>query len=65
MREQVEQRLRELRAEYERGSGILADLQAQEARCRESLLRISGAVQVLEEILNGDETAESRLEQAS
>jgi hypothetical protein len=56
MRHQLEQRLSELRAEYERGGVILADLQEKEVRCRESLLRISGAIQVLDECLGQEGT---------
>jgi hypothetical protein len=51
MREQIEQRLRELKTEFEAGQKMLADLEAQQTRIRETLLRISGAVQVLEELV--------------
>jgi predicted nuclease with TOPRIM domain len=51
MREQLEQRLDELKAEYETGQNMLADLEAQQANLRKTLLRISGAIQVLEEEL--------------
>ena len=51
MREQLEQRLEELRAEFEAGQQQLADLEARAASLRETLLRISGAIQVLEEEL--------------
>jgi predicted nuclease with TOPRIM domain len=53
MREQLEQRLRELKAEFESGQKMLADLEAKAANLRETLLRISGAIQVLEEELAG------------
>jgi len=52
MRERLEQRLRELRAEFEKGEQTLQDLETQAATVRQMLLRISGAVQVLEEILD-------------
>jgi hypothetical protein len=50
MHDAIEARLAELRAERERGEEMLADLQARAAALRETLLRISGAIQVLEEI---------------
>jgi len=49
---QVEERLRQLREEYEKGQQMLAELQAQEADLQQKLLRISGAIQVLEELLS-------------
>lgn len=51
MRPQLEQRLESLRKEYAQGETLLADLQAQQAKLQETLLRISGAIQVLEEEL--------------
>ena len=52
MKEQLEQRLKTLRAEFETGQKSLADLESRQASLRETLLRISGAIQVLEEELN-------------
>jgi uncharacterized coiled-coil protein SlyX len=49
MREQLEQRLAELKAQFEHGRKVLADLEAQEAALRNTLLRISGAIEVIEE----------------
>jgi prefoldin subunit 5 len=51
VREQVEQRVSELRAEQQKGQQMLAELEAKEAELRQTLLRISGAIQVLEELL--------------
>jgi uncharacterized coiled-coil protein SlyX len=48
--ERVQARLSELRAEYARGEQTLADLEAQVANVRATMLRISGAIQVLEEL---------------
>jgi hypothetical protein len=52
MREQVEQRLQELKSEFESGQKLLAELDAKQTHLRSSLLRISGAMQVLEELLS-------------
>ncbi len=51
MKEQLERRLNQLRTEFDSGQKILADGELRQARLRESLLRISGAIQVLEETL--------------
>ncbi len=51
MKEQLEQRLTELKSEYQSGQKMLADLQTQQANLQQTLLRISGAMQVLEELL--------------
>ena len=44
-------RLQELRAELARGETQLAELDQRRAAMRDTLLRISGAVQVLQELL--------------
>ena len=49
MKEQLERRLEELRGELEAGEKILADLDSRRASLRDSILRISGAIQVLQE----------------
>lgn len=51
MREQLEQRLEALKAEFFSGKKMLADLEDQQEKLRTTLLRISGAIQVLEELL--------------
>ena len=59
MKQQLENRLNELRSEFESGQKALADLENRQANLRSSLLRISGAIQVLEEELHkceGDST---------
>jgi hypothetical protein len=48
--EQVQSRLADLRREYELGQRRLQELLEQEVAIRETLLRISGAIQVLEEL---------------
>lgn len=51
MKEQLEQRLQELKAEFESGQKMLVDLETQQVNLKTTLLRISGAIQVLEELL--------------
>lgn len=51
MKDRLQQRLQSLKIEYENGQKMLADLEAKQANLREMLLRISGAIQVLEETL--------------
>lgn len=51
MRKQLEERLQSLKSEFAVGQQKLADLEAQAAALRNTLLRISGAIQVLEEEL--------------
>ncbi len=51
MQEQLQKRLQSLKAEYEAGQQVLANLEAKKAGLRETLIRISGAIQVLEEEL--------------
>jgi hypothetical protein len=65
MEVQLEQRLIELRAEYESGQKILKDielklteLEARKKSLSDTLLRISGAIDLLEEVLEGKEGAE-------
>lgn len=52
MKEKIEQRLKALKAEFESGQKMLADAEAQQANLKTTLLRISGAIQVLEELLS-------------
>jgi hypothetical protein len=47
----VKERLAELKAEFEKGQQHLQLLDQQRAEMRDTLLRISGAIQVLEELL--------------
>ena len=59
MRQQLIQRLEELKKEYELGQKTLINLESQQANLRETLLRISGAIQVIEEELSKGTEAES------
>lgn len=51
MKEQLSARLQQLKNEYEAGQRMLADLDARATEVRSTLLRIGGAIQVLEEEL--------------
>lgn len=57
MKKQMEKRLNELRAEYESGQQMITETEASLANMRASMMRISGAIQVLEELL-GQEASE-------
>lgn len=57
MKEKLEQRLQGLKTEFESGQKMLADLEAQQANLKTTLLRISGAIQVLEELLSPEQAA--------
>jgi predicted nuclease with TOPRIM domain len=50
MDNRVQERLTALRTEFETGQHRLAEIEAQRAQVTETLLRISGAIQVLEEL---------------
>ena len=56
MEEKLEERLNELKAEFEAGQKMLAELEAQRAELQQTVLRISGAIQVLEELMQVEET---------
>lgn len=56
-REGLQQRLDTLRGEFEKGQKQLRDVHQQQTYLQETLLRIQGAMQVLEEML-GEDTPE-------
>ena len=51
MRQQLEHRLQQLKSEFESGQKVLSELEAKQANIQSTLLRIQGAIQVLEEEL--------------
>jgi predicted nuclease with TOPRIM domain len=51
MTEQLKQRLYDLKVEFEKGQQRLQELDAEATSLRNTLMRISGAIQVLEEEL--------------
>ena len=59
MESKIRHRLTELRTEYDKGQQTLHELEGQAANLRATLLRISGAVQVLQETL-GEPAPEHR-----
>ena len=65
MREQLEKRLTDLKTEFEAGQKMLADLEKKRAELEmkrteieTTMLRISGAIQVVEEVLAKDQQQE-------
>jgi hypothetical protein len=52
MREQLQKRLTDLRDEFDKGKKKLETLDAEATELRHTLLRISGAIQVLQEELD-------------
>jgi hypothetical protein len=54
MEERIRQRLDELRVERDRGQRHLELLERQKSNLVERLLKIDGAIQVVEELLEGD-----------
>ena len=59
MREQLQARLQSLKSEFTVGQQRLAELETQAANLRNTLLRISGAIQVLEELLAAAQPGEN------
>ena len=58
MQQQIQSRIEVLKSEFETGQAKLRELEIQQSRIRETLLRISGAIQVLEEMLESNKTDE-------
>ena len=59
MQEQLQKRLEELKKDFEIGQARLKELETEQAYVRETMLRISGAIQVLEEALRNNKQAET------
>lgn len=51
MQERIKERAAQLHAEYEHGQRVLVELEQQRDSLQQTLLRISGAIQVLDELL--------------
>ena len=65
MREQIQYRLAELKKEFEVGQARLQEVERQQSILRETLLRISGAIQVLEEMIASGNPAAGEDSQSS
>ena len=52
----IEQRLAELRREFQTGRELVEKLDRERSQAQETLLRISGAIQVLEELTASEQT---------
>ena len=65
MREQIKNRIESLAAEYRNGQQMLAELEGREASLKLTLTRISGAIQVLQELLQENEPAAETIETAA
>ena len=59
MKQQLTERLQKLKQEQEAGQKMLADLDARQLELHQTLLRISGAIQVIEELLANDSSADT------
>ncbi|MCE9671264.1 hypothetical protein LY474_25985 [Myxococcus stipitatus] len=55
MKDVIEKRLAELKAEHEAGQKMMAELEARRAQVAQTMLRIEGAIQVLQEMLPSDD----------
>lgn len=60
MKRELEARLMVLKEEYQKGQGQLLALEQETANLRNTMIRISGAIQVLEELL-GEKESESSI----
>jgi predicted nuclease with TOPRIM domain len=58
MREEIQARLEELKKELETGQAELQKVEVQRTYLHETVLRIGGAVQVLEELLREGQSSE-------
>ena len=65
MREEIEQRLKSLATEYKAGHEMLAELDGRRANLQATLTRISGAIQVLQELLQDDQPPRQETEPES
>jgi hypothetical protein len=65
MREQISNRIESLRAEYRTGQEMLAALAERHAGLKITLTRISGAIQVLEELLRENNSTVGSTEPAA
>lgn len=55
MKEKLENRLIELKSEFDSGQKMMAELEKKRSELETTMLRISGAIQVIEELLKLDD----------
>ena len=60
MKEQLQHRLEELKQEYETGQARLRELESEANYVRETMLRIGGAIQVIEELLEHEQQDDAK-----
>ena len=65
MKEEIEQRLQSLREEHRAGEAVLSELKSKQRNVEETMMRISGAIQVLEELLEQQEDTDTPTIQAA
>ena len=63
MKEKLEKRLKELTEEFENGKKMLAEIETKRDELQQNMLRISGAIQVINETLKADEPEEQDREE--
>ncbi|AEY65536.1 hypothetical protein [Clostridium sp. BNL1100] len=51
MKEKIEERIKELKGEFKNGQKMLEELDGKRTGLNQTLLRISGAIQALEELM--------------
>lgn len=59
MKDQLEKRINELKVELQEGQKVLEELDMKRATLAQTILRISGAIQVLDEINTQEEITNS------
>jgi predicted nuclease with TOPRIM domain len=57
MKNKCEERLKTLRSEYETGQKMLSELDAKRQKLAETMARIEGAMQILQELIAEEEQA--------
>lgn len=58
MKEQIEARINELKGQLEEGNKMIGELEAKRTNLMYTLLRINGAIQVLEELVQKEDSTE-------
>lgn len=65
MRDLIDRRLTELRDELDAGRKLQSELDARQAELHQSMLRISGAIQILGELAAADDARDSVADETS